>query len=168
MTDYTEEVDVDITYTFTISESTTPDFRMTADIIDWLQTNMGNLTDDYLQPLFGKVNTGFDEGTVKTFGKKPVCDVYINNVEYGTDFDDHKPETVNSIVLCYLKGANNHTYEKACDLHDFIMQEMLTNEDFKRCDVVRETYVTNSEIRVQQLNRKLGVIIAFELSHKLY
>ena len=163
------EVDLDERYTFTITGQITHDYSFTSNVIEWLQANLEGLKDDYLQPLFGKVNTGFNDSTLKTFGKKPVCDVYINTVEYTGDFDNHYPEKVKSIVIVYLKGANNHTYGKACELHDLLMQEFITNEDFRRLDdIVSETYITNSELRVQPLQKKWGVIVAFELTHDLY
>jgi len=164
----TQEVDTDITYSFTITERVIPDYQMASAIITWLKTNMESLTDDYNNSLFGKVNTGFSDDSLKTFGKKPVCDVYIDNVEYSTDFDDHKPDIVNSILICYLKGANNQTYNKACELHDYIMQEFIETTSFRRCTVVRDTYIRNSQVQVQPLQKKWGVIVAFELSHKLY
>ena len=156
-------------YEFTISEQVVHDYAFTSLVMGWLQDNLESLTDDYNHALFGKVNTGFNDSSLKTFGKKPVCDVYINGVDYTGDFDNHYPETVRTIVIVYLKGANNHTYGKACELHDLIMQQFINNTDFRRLtDVVQDTHITNSELRVQPLQKKWGVIVAFELSHTLY
>ena len=163
------EVDMDEVYTFTITRQVKPDYSFTTDLITWLQTNMESLVDDYDKPIFGKVNTGFNEQSLKTFGKKPVCDVYINKVEYTGDFDDHIPTSVRTIVLFYMKGANNHTYSQACLLHDLIMQKLITDDGFRRLDnIVSNTYITNSELRVQPMQKKWGVIGAFELTHTLY
>ena len=169
MTDDHIVMDTDITYTFTITGQVTPEYSMSTQILEWLRTNLVGLVDDNNHNIFGKVNYGFNESVIKTFGKKPVCDVYINKVEYGSDFDAHTPIKVHSIILFYMKGANNTTYFKASQLHDLIMQELITNEDFKRLDdVVRDTYITNSEIRNQTMRGGYGVMGAFELTHDLY
>ena len=95
--------------------------------------------------------------------------MYIDRVEYDANFDYDTPQQVHTFVLAYLKGANNHTYMKACELHDYLMQEFIENESFKRLDnYVRDTFITNSEIRVQPVNRNWGIIVAFELTHHLY
>lgn len=172
MTDITEDntiVDIDETYTFDVTEKTTLDYRMAVRILSWISENLENLVDDHDRPIFGKVNTGFNDSTLKSFGKKPVADVYINNVEYTSDFEVNYPSNVNSIIIFYLKGANNPTYMKASELHDFIMQEFIENEEF-RCleSVVRNTTITNSEIQNQPIQKKWGVIVAFELKHNLY
>ena len=68
-----------------------------------------------------------------------------------------------------MKGANNHIYKKACELHDYLLQEFVTNESYRRLtDNVRDTFINNSEVRNQALSGKYGVIGAFELSHELY
>ena len=163
------EVDMDESYLFTITEQLQRDYGFSHQIITWLQANMQSLVDDYNHPIFGKVNLGFSEESLRTFGKKPVCDVYLNGVEYTGDFDNHYPSTVKTIVLFYFKGANSPVYLKATELHDLVMQKFLTEEGFQRLpDIVRETYVTNSEIRIQPIQKKWGVMGAFELTHHLY
>lgn len=162
-------VDMDETYTFCIKETVCDDYKIAKKISTWLQSNLESLTDDNQNKVFSKVNTGFNENTLKTFGKKAVCDVYINRVEYKGDFDVHAPHKVQTIVLFYLKGANNHTYLQACELHDYILQEFIENESFRRlADVVNDTYITNSELMTQPINKKWGVMGAFELTHQLY
>lgn len=159
----------DIEYEFPLSESIQPDYRFAASIIEWLTSNLTLLKDDEGNKLFKKVNTGFNEDSLKSFGKKPVCDVYINNVDYSTDFSEHKPESVNTIVIYYLKGANNPTYLKACEVHDYLMQEFLENNSFKRLtDIVTDTYILNSEIQPSPISKKWGVMGILELSHILY
>lgn len=156
-------------YTFSISEQTIQKYGVTYQVLSWLQENMESLKDDYDNQIFGKVNTGFDDKTLKTFGKRPVCDVYINNVEYDSYFDTYIPIKVNTIVLFYMKGANNPTYMKGCELHDFIMQEFITQESFKRLgDVVKDTVITNSEVRNENIRGGYGVMGIFELTHDLY
>ena len=162
------EVDLDEVYTFTIAERTKPEYSMSSQISNWLKTNLETLKDDTNHTIFGKVNLGFSDESLRTFGKKPVCDVYIDNIVYDTDFDNQSPVTVNTMVLFYFKGANTPVYGKACELHDLLMQEFLTNTDWQRSSIVRETRIINSEIRIQPLNKKWGVIGAFQLSHELY
>lgn len=156
-------------YTFTFSEKQDPDYRMAYQILVWLQANMEGLEDDQENAVFGRVNTGFNENTLKSFGKKPVCDVYIDSVEYGSDFDNHIPVKVHSILIFYMKGANNQTYMKASELHDYLVQEFVTNNSFKFLDdVVKDTYIQNSGIRNQNIRGGYGVMGTFELTHELY
>lgn len=167
--DETVEVTETPTYTFTITEKLQPDYGMTTQILEWIQSNLESLVDDYGHKIFGKVNTGFNDNILKTFGKRPVCDVYVRSVEYEGDFDGHIPIKVHSIVLFYLKGANNQSYLKGCELHDLVMQEFITNNTFKHLtDVVKDTYIMNSEIRNQTIRGGYGVMGAFELTHDLY
>ena len=156
-------------YEFTITERLDPNYGTTTQIIEWLKTNMESFLDDYNKPLFGKVNTGFNDSILKTFGKRPVCDVYINNVDYGTDFDAHEPVKVHTIVIFYLKGANNNTYLKACQIHDLVMQEFLTNTSFQELDsVVSKTYIDKSSVSNRSIRGGFGVMGTFELTHTLY
>jgi hypothetical protein len=156
-------------YEFEFTERSIPDYTIAKCISQWLVQNLSALVDDNDSTVFGKVNTGFNEQSLKSFGKKPVCDIYINRVEYNGDFDYHPPVKVHTILLFYLKGANNYTYGKACELHDIILQGFLENESWRRLEgIVRDTTIHNSELRVQPLNKKWGVMGAFELTHHLY
>ena len=162
-------VDIDEEYTFNIKEKITPDYRMAYPILEWLQTELENLTDDDDHTIFGKVNCGFNESTLKSYGKKPVCDVYLDRVEYDSDFDNHTQLYAYTFILFHMKGANNPNYLKACSLHDYLMQELITNESLRSLtSIVKDTHIENSEIRIQPLNKKWGVIGAFELKHELY
>ena len=166
--DYDIEVDPDVTYELTLREKVTPDYRMSSTISNWLKTNLESLTDDDDNPVFSKVNMGFNEDNLKSFSSKPVCDIHIDSVEYGTTFDDDMPDKVNSILIFYFKGTNNKSYEKACKIHDYIMQEFLTNPEFKMLDdFVRDTQITESRVTRQNINKKLGVMGAFALTHIL-
>ena len=165
----TIEVDLDDRYTFTISESVTPEYGVSTQVLEWLHDNLASLKDDSNKAIFGKVNYGFNDNTIKTFGKKPVCDVYIDKVEYDGDFDGHTPIKVHTIVIFYMKGANNQTYLKATELHDLIMQEFITNTSFKLLDdVVQGTIIKDSGLRNQSIRGGYGVLGTFELSHDLY
>ena len=159
----------DIKYTFILSEKTDPDYQMAQQISSWVTENLENLTDAKGDKIFGKVNMGFNEDNLKTFGKKPVCDVYANHVEYNNDFEDSKPEKVYTTIIFYLKGANNHASTKCNELHDYLIQEFITNKSFRLLKgIVKDTRILNSELMNQPLNKKWGVMGALELSHILY
>lgn len=161
--------EIDIDYSFDVSESIDPDRKLTSKISIWLKENLENLKDDYENIIFNKVNFGYNEDSLKGFGNKPVCDVYVNNVEYSEDFDEYPAESVHSIIIFYMKGANNKTYLKACDLHDYLVQKFTKNRSFKFLeDTVRDTRILNSELMNQPINKKWGVMGALELSHELY
>jgi hypothetical protein len=80
--------------------------------------------------VFSKVNYGYNEDTIKGFGKKPVADVYINNISYGSDLLDNSPDSVTTFIICYLKGNMNKTYLKACELTDYLIQEFEDNLEY--------------------------------------
>ncbi len=163
------EVDLDETYEFTISGKTHPNYQCCAAIIDWIKSNLESLTDDYNKPLFSKVNYGYNSETLKGFGKKPVADVYIDTLGYSTDFDDNKPETVNSFIICYLKGNMNNAYLNACELTDFLIQQFEENNDFREFEtIVRNTSVSDVQLQIIPNGKTYGVLCAFELQHKLY
>ena len=163
------EIEIDETYELSFVERTIPDYTMSTSISEWLKANLESLTDDNNNTVFNKVNNGFDENTLKTFGKKPTCDVYINSIEYDPNFDHCTPVRVKTIIIFYMKGANNNAYLQCCALHDYIMQEFIENESFRRLDnIVKDTYITNSELMTQPINKKWGVMGAFELTHTLY
>ena len=156
-------------YEITLRDKTHPDYKCCVPIIEWIKQNLDGLTDDYDNPIFSKVNYGYNSETLKGFGKKPVADVYINNLEYGTDFDNNKPEHVNSFIICALKGNMNHTYLKACELTDFLIQQFEEQESFRELeDVVRNTSVSDVGIEIIPSGKSYGVLCTFELQHELY
>ena len=168
----TIEIDPDTEFCFKLSGKTHPDFKLTKAVSEWLVNNLSSLTDDDDNTIFSKVSTGFNENKLKTFSGRPTCDVYINSLDYETDFDYSQPVSVNSIVLFYFKGANNVAYMNACMLHDYIMQEFITNDSWRGLTldkkvIVKDTVIRNSELMMQPINKKWGVMGAFELSHKL-
>ena len=169
MTNYDTEVDVDVTYEFTIKEKTSPDYQCCTSIIEWIKSNLDNLTDDNGQKLFSKVNYGYTDETIKSFGKKPVADVYVDTINYDSDFDDNYPDTVKSFIICYLKGNMNNAYMKMCELTDYLIQQFEENEEFRELDsIVRYTRVANVELQIIPGNKSYGVLCAFELEHNLY
>ena len=168
----TIEINPDATFQFCVSDQTQPSFKVSVAVSEWLVNNLSNLKDDKDKIIFNKVSNGFNQNKLKTFSGHPTCDVYINSIDYSTDFDYCQPVNVNTIVLFYFKGANNKAYMKACELHDYIMQEFITNDSWKTLTVkdkriVQDTVITNSQLMMQPIQKNWGVMGAFELSHKL-
>jgi hypothetical protein len=141
---------------------------------------MENITDSNKNKLFSKVNYGYNEDTIKGFGKKPVCDVYIDSFKYGSDFQVNAPDTVTSFIICYLKGNMNNTYLKACEITDYLMQEFNDNESFRRLtltetvddetvitNIVGDTYIRDVKLKIIPTGKTYGVLCAFELEHEL-
>lgn len=168
----TEEVvpvNIDLTTEFTITEKLVPDFMMATKISEWLHNNISNLTDDKDKKIFNKVSYGFDSEKLKTFGKKPTADIYIDHVEYNRDFDYMRPVSVHTIVVFYMKGANDVAYRKTAELHDYLMQEFISNDDWRLLDgIVRDTMISNSQLMSQPASKRWGVMGVFELTHHLY
>ena len=175
------EVETDITYTFTITDKTSPSYKFTRSIIEWLKHNMENLSDDHNNPIFSKVNYGYSEDTIKGFGKKPVCDVYISNIGYDSDVYENRPSTVTSYIISYLKGNMNNAYEKGCELTDYLVQEFNTNDSFRELvlketvnevttttGIVRNTFIRDVRLKIIPSGKVYGVLCAFELEHQLY
>ena len=162
------EIDPESTWELQLTDKTDPEYSMSYIISNWLKENLETITDDDDDPVFNKVNLGFNEDNLKSFGSKPVCDVHINNVTYDPLFDYDKPDKVNSIIIFYIKGTSDNSYLNACKVHDYLLQEFTINNDFKRLDgTVRDTYITNSQLMMQPIRKKWGVMGAFELSHLL-
>ena len=156
-------------YEFTITGKTHPDYQCCASIIEWIKTNLEALKDDYNKSLFSKVNYGYNQDTLKGFGKKPVADVYIDHLTYTTDFDNNQPETVTSFIICYLKGNMNNAYMKACELTDYLVQQFEENDDFRELtDIVRDTRVAEVQLEILPGAKSYGIVCGFELEHKLY
>jgi len=164
------EVDLDEHYIFQVSESTSnPDYRMAKSVSQWIKGNLESLTDDNDKAIFNKISYGYDSEKLKTFGKKPTADIYIDHVEYDSTLEQCSPVSVHSIVIFYMKGANDVAYLKTTELHDLLMQKFLTDEDWKILpSVVRGTVITNSQLMSQPNNKKWGAMGAFELTHYLY
>ena len=166
----TINVDPNAEYLFTITEETSdPDYRMARSVSEWIHDNLEALTDDNNIPIFSKISYGYDEQKLKTFGKKPTADIYIDHVEYGGTLDNPAPESVHTIIIFYMKGANDVAYLKTTELHDLLMQKFLTDEDWKILSgVVRNTVITDSQLMSQSGNKKWGCMGAFQLTHYLY
>ena len=164
----TEEIILDEEYEFAVEEKTKPDYKMTALISQWIYSNLENLTDDNEEIIFNKVNYGYNEESLKSFGKKPVCDVYVNNVDYESDLQESVPVATHSIIIFHVKGGNDTAYLKACQLHDYIMQQFIENKEWQELDdIVSNTVITNSEL-LNHPRKGWAVMGAFEVEHTLY
>ena len=105
---------------------------------------------------------------MKGFGNKPVCDVYLDNIDYRTDFDLNQPASVNTVIIITLKGNANNTYGKALDLTDYIIQEFIENNDWRELDrVVKETHITDTQVQINPDNKVWSTMIIFQLNHVL-
>lgn len=163
-------------YCFDLEDLTHNDYKVSKKIVEWLQNNLATLTDSNEQVIFSKVNYGYNENTIKGFGKKPVCDVYLTNATYDSDFQHNKPTSINSVIICYLKGNMNNTYLKACELFDYLLQEFEENDTWRQLTetidtvpymIVKDTFVRRSELRLIPGQKTYGVLCAFELEHQL-
>lgn len=160
---------MDLTYSFNLTQTTLDDYKCTVDIIEWLKSNMESLTDDSNNALFSKVNYGYNEETLKGFGKKPVCDVYIDNLEYDSDLSSNTPEKVNTFIIYSLKGKMNNAYLKACEITDYIIQEFNETDSFRELNnVVRDTFIRDVRFEIIPSGKSYGVLCAFKLEHELY
>ena len=164
------EVDLDQHYLFQVSETTSnPDYRFATSVSQWIHDNLEGLKDDNNQAIFNKISYGYDSEKLKTFGKKPTADIYIDHVEYGGTLDNPAPESVHTIIIFYMKGANDVAYLKTTELHDLLMQKFLLDDDWKILSgVVRDTVITDSQLMSQPNNKKWGCMGAFQLTHYLY
>ena len=163
-------------YCFDFEELTSDDYSVTKKIVEWLQYNLSHIHDTSDNPLFSKVNYGYNENTIKGFGKKPVCDVYLTNAAYDSDFQHNKPTSINSVIIAYLKGNMNNTYLRACELMDYFLQEFEENSKWRQLIetidevpyvIVKDTFVRRSELRLIPGQKTYGVLVAFELEHQL-
>lgn len=169
-------MDVDIEYEFDLEPQTHNDYKCSKHIVEWLKDNMESITDSKNKKLFSKVNYGYNQDTIKGFGNKPVCDVYINNFTYESDLSRNTPDKVTSFIICYLKGNMNNAYLKACELTDYLVQEFNDNNSFRRLtitsddsvlNIVRDTFIRNVELQIIPSGKTYGVVCAFELEHEL-
>lgn len=163
-------------YCFDLEDLTNNDYKVSKKIVEWLQSNLATLTDTNDNVIFSKVNYGYNENTLKGFGKKPVCDVYLTTTNYDSDFQHNKPTSINSVIICYLKGNMNNTYLKACELLDYLLQEFEENDDWRKLSetidtvyyrIVQDTFIRRTELRLIPGQKTYGVLVAFELEHQL-
>ena len=163
------EIEINTAYHYCLKDSIKPDYRVCHAIIKWLQNNLENLTDDNKETIFNKVNLGYSEDKLKSFTKKATCDVHINRVIFDDDFESSKTSKIGYIILFKLKGNNNRVAETATQLLDYLIQEFITNNDFKELPgIVSDTRITNAGIRQQSGTGNWYCLGVIELSHHLF
>lgn len=161
-------MDTNIIYDFEIDDVTLPDYKVTRSILEWLRENLSQLKDDNLQTIFNKVNLGYNENSLKSLGKKPVCDIYLSSIEYKDYLDYQVPNKYETVIVVSLKGNANNTYAKGLELHDYMLQEFIENQSWRELtDIVKETRILNSEVQINGGNKVWGTLILFELEHIL-
>ena len=161
-------MDTHIVYDFQVDEMVLPDYRVTNTLLNWLRNNLDNLVDNNQDKIFHRVNIGYNERSLKGFGNKPVCDVYLNNIDYRDDFDLNQPSIINTNIIITLKGNANNTYAKALDLTDYIIQEFIENKEWRELDtIVKETRITDTQVRINPDNKVWSTMIVFQCSHTL-
>lgn len=161
-------MNTDYNYEFTISEKLKRDYKFALAIAEWIKNNLELLTDDKNKKLFNKVNYGYQDESLKTFGKRPVVDVHLGTIEYDDTLSNRTPTKAHTVLVFYFKGTNDAAYLKCCELHDYLIQEFINNSSFRELnDVVEDTYILDSELMSQPANKKWGVMGALELVHIL-
>lgn len=163
------EIEINESYNYCFTDTITPDYKVCHAIIKWLQSNLETLTDDNKETIFSKVNLGYSEDKLKSFTKKATCDVHINTETFENDFESSKPDKVESIIVFKLKGNNNRVAETATMILDYLVQEFITNPDFKELpEIVSDTRITNAGIRQQPGTGNWYCLGVIELSHHLF
>ena len=59
-------IETDITYHFEVKEETCLDYKFTSSIIEWITGYLSELTDANNKRIFSKVNTGYNEDTLRS------------------------------------------------------------------------------------------------------
>lgn len=156
-------------YHVKLSESCKGDYGYTYALTSWLKTNLESLTDDDDNPIFAKVNIGFGEDNVKSFGNGATCDVHINNIDFEDDFDTCRIDIINSIIVFKIKGNQETAMLEATKILDYLIQEFITNDSFKTLDgYVHDTRLTNAGLREQPNKSNWYVLGVLELQHHLF
>lgn len=162
-------VEMEETYSYSLAESILPDYKCCHEITLWLQSNLESMVDDNGNTIFSKVNLGYSEDKLKSFTNKATCDVHLNTVDFIDEFESSKTDKVNSIIVFKLKGNNNRVAETATILLDYLIQEFITNTEFRELDgIVSDTRITDAGIREQPNSSNWYVLGVIELSHHLF
>lgn len=162
-------VEMEETYSYSLAESILPDYKCCHEITLWLQSNLESMVDDNGNTIFSKVNLGYSEDKLKSFTNKATCDVHLNTVNFIDEFESSKTDKINSIIVFKLKGNNNRVAETATILLDYLIQEFITNTEFRELDgIVSDTRITNAGIRQQPNSSNWYVLGVIELSHHLF
>lgn len=152
-----------------LSESITGDSRYTYQLTSWLKSNLESLTDDDDNPIFAKVNIGFGEDNVKSFGNRATCDVHVNTIEFENDFEESMVDKINSIIVFKIKGNQESAMLEATKILDYLIQEFRTNESFKTLDnYIKDTRLKDAGLREQPNKSNWYVLGVLELQHHIF
>ena len=156
-------------YSYPLAESCIADYKYTYQLTSWLKSNLESLTDDDNNQIFAKVNIGFGEDNVKSFGNRATCDVHINTVEFEDDLGNSRIDIINSIIVFKVKGNQESAMIESTKILDYLIQEFITNDSFKTLDgYVQDTRLTNAGLREQPNKSGWYVLGVLELQHHLF
>ena len=131
-----------------LSESITGDSKYTYQLTSWLKSNLESLTDDDDNPIFAKVNIGFGEDNVKSFGNRATCDVHVNTIEFENDFEESMVDKINSIIVFKIK----------CGYTDIIFTP----------HYIKDTRLKDAGLREQPNKSNWYVLGVLELQHHIF
>lgn len=161
-------VETDIEYEYEIDDMVLPDYKVSDAVIDWLRGNLDNMVNDAGDKLFNKVNIGYNESSLKGLSKKPVADVYLNNINYRNTYDLNTPDNIDTVIIVTLKGNMNKAYRRALQLTDYIIQEFIENDSFRYLDrIVKETTINGTRVEINPEDSLWTVMVVFEVNHVL-
>ena len=166
---YMVDYEMDEVYQLELSESVIPDYKYTYQLTSWLKSNLESLTDDDDNQIFAKVNIGFGEDNVKSFGNRGTCDVHINTINFEDDFESSRIDIINSIIVFKVKGNQESAMIESTKILDYLIQEFITNDSFKTLSgYVKDTRLTNAGLREQPNKSNWYVLGVLELQHLIF
>lgn len=162
-------LELDEVFTLKLSKKCIPDYKITYALTSWLKSNLESLTDDDDNKIFAKVNIGFAEDNVKSFGNRATCDVHVNTVNFEDDFESSRIEKIDSIIVFKIKGNQETAMIEATKILDYLIQEFITNDSFKTLSkYVHDTRLTNAGLREQPNKSGWYVLGVLELEHHIF
>ena len=162
-------LEVDEVFSLKLSEKCIPDYKITYALTSWLKSNLESLTDDDDNKIFAKVNIGFAEDNVKSFGNRATCDVHVNTVNFEDDFESSRIDKIDSIIVFKIKGNQEAAMIEATKILDYLIQEFITNDSFKTLSkYVKDTRLTNAGLREQPNKSGWYVLGVLELEHHIF
>ena len=163
------DLDLDEVFSLKLSKKFIPDYKFTYALTSWLKSNLESLTDDDDNKIFAKVNIGFAEDNVKSFGNRATCDVHINTVNFEDDFESSRIDKIDSIIVFKIKGNQEKAMIEATKILDYLIQEFITNDSFKTLSkYVKDTRLTNAGLREQPNKSGWYVLGVLELEHHIF
>lgn len=163
------DLEMDEVFSLKLTKKIIPDYKFTYELTSWLKSNLESLTDDEDNKIFAKVNIGFAEDNVKSFGNRATCDVHINTVNFEDDFESSRIDKIDSIIVFKIKGNQETAMIEATKILDYLIQEFITNDSFKTLSkYVKDTRLTNAGLREQPNKSGWYVLGVLELEHHIF